>query len=186
MSVNFAYADRLGIGQKKVDHNFECTFEGEMLEKAGFTKELVEKIKKKISAKKYLGFKKFELPNNERLLLNIFYDSVKKKYIFPSSVVLKSKNKDTTEYFSYSYGAGNIFEYKSYFLKKDEIFLLQKHYKVDSVNAKKFDKLLKEMNVLPDNEFVIKLDELTKQYKNFVKSEYNNHHSFIPYICKVS
>ena len=36
--TSISYADRLGIGQKKVDFNLECNLDVEMLKKAGFLK----------------------------------------------------------------------------------------------------------------------------------------------------
>ena len=88
--TSISYADRLGIGQKKVDFNLECNLDVEMLKKAGFPQKLIENLKK-TSEKKYAGFKKFELPG-EQVLLSVLYSPVKKEYIFPSSTVLKLTN----------------------------------------------------------------------------------------------
>ena len=181
--TSISYADRLGIGQKKVDFNLECNLDVEMLKKAGFPQKLIENLKK-TSEKKYAGFKKFELPG-EQVLLSVLYSPVKKEYIFPSSTVLKLTNNGENDYLLFTYGGGMIFQSKISILEKNKYFLLQTNYEVDKSNIQKFDKLLNEMNKLPDNEFVVKLGELTTEYDEFVLKKKNNHTMALPYICNL-
>ena len=185
ISIDLANADRLGFNLKKVDFNFDCNLDTYMLKKVGYPENSVKSLKNSFGKKK-IGYKKFVLPENEELLLSIYYDKSDQIYSGPMSTVLFSYDENGQKvYTSYKHGGGMLFEYKISELDQGEMFLMYKDYRLDKTNHQRFDKKIDEAFKLPDDGFVINLKSLTKEYDEYAKKNPFKTNLTLPYICKV-
>ena len=184
ISIDLANADRLGFNLKKVDFNFDCNLDTYMLKKAGYPENSVKSLKNSFGKEK-IGYKKFVLPENEELLLSIYYDKSNQIYSGPMSTVLFSYDENGQKvYTSYDHGGGMLLEYKISELDQGEMFLMYKSYKLDKTNHQRFDKKIDEAFKLPDDGFVINLKSLTKEYDEYAKNSFKTNLT-LPYICKI-
>ena len=185
ISIDLANADRLGFNLKRVDFNFDCNLDTNMLKKAGYPENSVKSLKNSFEKEK-IGYKKFVLPENEELLLSIYYHKTRQIYSGPMSTVLFSYDENGQKvYTSYDHGGGMLFEYKISELDQGEMFLMHKSYRLDNTNHQRFDKKIDEAFKLPDDGLVINLKSLTKEYDEYAKKNPFKTNLTLPYICKV-
>ncbi len=183
-----AYADRLGIGEKRLDINFNCTVAGDFMLKAGFPIEAVESAKKTHNNVNF-GYKEYNHPEDDFILIHLNYNNNKNEYSFPDSIATrwKSEKKGIEFYYtSYLYGGGTLWEFENNYLGEEDFLLFKYSYKVDKKNIKKFDKKFDKLIKLPDDDFVKSLLLLTKDFYDYAKAHKGGHYFILPYNCKAS
>ena len=185
---NVGFADdpaRLGIGKKRLNLNFNCTFAEALMLKQGFPKKAVESLKK---YKEDFGYQEYNHPEYGTLLIKLKYDHNKNEYAFPDSiaVMVKSKIEGTTLIKSYYYGGETLFELENYHLGGQKFILYKYTYKVDKENKKKFDKKFDALINLPSDDFVKSLYILTTDFYEYAKKNQGKHYFYVPYNCRRS
>ena len=181
-------ADRLGIGEKKLDINFNCNVAEDIMLKSGFPTKAVESAKKTHNNVNF-GYKEYNHPEDDFILIHLNYDNKKNEYSFPDSIATrwKSEEKGIKFYYkSYLYGAGTLWEFENKYLGEEDFLLFKYSYKVDKKNIKKFDKKFDKLINLPDDDFVKSLLLLTKDFYDYAKKNKGKHYFYLPYNCKVS
>ena len=188
MWCNVGFADRLGIGEKKLDINFNCNVAEDIMLKSGFPTKAVESAKKTNNNYNF-GYKEYNHPDDDFILIHLDYNNNKNKYSFPDSIATRWKSKTTGVkfyYTSYIYGSGNLIELENKYLGGEDFVLFEYTYKVDKKNTKKFDKKFDKLINLPDDDFVKSLLLLTKDFYDYAKKNKGKHYFYLPYNCKVS
>jgi len=183
-----AYADRLGIGEKKLDINFNCNVAEDIMLKSGFPIEAVESAKKTNNNYNF-GYKEYNHPEDDFILIHLDYNNNENEYSFPDSIATRWKSEATGVkfyYISYLYGGGSLFEFENNYLGGEDFLLNKYTYKVDKKNIKKFDKKFDKLINLPDDDFVKSLLLLTKDFYDYAKKNKGKHYFYLPYNCKVS
>ena len=106
---NNVYADRLGISEKKLDINFNCNLAEDLMLKSGFPIKAVESVKKTNNNYNF-GYKEYNHPEDNLILIHLNYNNKKNEYSFPDSIATKWKSESTGVkfyYLSYLYGGGS-------------------------------------------------------------------------------
>ena len=146
---NISFADRLGISEKKLDINFNCTIAEDFMLKAGFPIEAIESAKKKHNNLNF-GYKEYNHPEDDFILIHLEYNNNKNEYSFPDSIATrwKSEKKSIKFYYtSYLYGSGFLIEYVNNYIGGEDFLLFKYSYKVDEKNTKKYLDLRKSIFV---------------------------------------
>ena len=182
------YADRLGISEKKLDINFNCNLAEDLMLKSGFPIKAVESVKKTNNNYNF-GYKEYNHPEDNLILIHLNYNNKKNQYSFPDSIATKWKSESTGVkfyYLSYLYGGGSLVEIENVYLGGEDFLLNKLTYKVDKKNIEKFDKKFDELNKLPDDGFVKSLKLLTKDFYDYATKNKGKHYFYLPYNCKAS
>jgi len=182
---NVGFADPLGIGEKRLDINFDCELNVDFLVKAGVPKDKAKSMAKNKPPK--FGYKEYNHPDDDFVLIHLNFNEG--EYSFPKSIATRWKSKSQGGkffYVSFIYGFERIFEYKNEYLGEEDFLLLKNLYKVDKKNARKFDKKYDKLTKLPDDDFVKSLALLTKDFYDYVKENKGKRIISLPYNCKAS
>ena len=178
----------MGIEAKKLDLNFDCEVAKDILANAGVPSESIKKMSKGNEYYKF-GYKEYNHPDDDFVLLHLDYSSEENKYLFPDSVATRWKSKIEGVkfyYISYAYGGGYLFEIINRYYGEENFVAFKYLFKVDKENSNKFDKKFTEANKLPDNGFVKSLLFLTKDFYDYAKKNKGKHLTALPYQCKPS
>ena len=161
-----SFADPLGIMQKKLDVNFDC----EIL-KSLYSEEVFERMPESLKYQKF-GYKEYNHPEDEEVLIHLNYNNDKNRYSFPDSIATRWKSNEEGvkhEYISYAFAGNYLTQYRNYYLGGEDIILVKNLYKVDKETAKKFDEKFSKANKLPDDGFVKGLSFLSKDFMDYAK-----------------
>jgi len=180
-----AYADPLGIGEKKLDINFDCKINKDSMLKEGYPIEFIENWDLKFKPPKF-GYKEYDHPDEGFMLIHL--DNINGKYSFPDSISIKSKSNVNKEYMytSFNFAPGYLSEYQNHHLLDGTFYLLYTLYKVDLKNSNHFDKKLDKLNTLPNDDFVKSLLSLTKDFQDYTKQNKDMRSSRTPYRCEAA
>jgi len=188
MWCNTSFANRLGIEAKKLDMNFDCELAKDVLANSGVPNESIETMPESLRNYKF-GYKEYNHPDDDLVLLHLDYSNRENKYLFPDSVATRWKSEELGVkfyYISYVYGAGYLFEIINRYYGEEEFFVSKNSYKVDKENSNKFDKKFTEANKLPDDGFVKSLAFLTKDFYDYAEKNKGKRSLSLPYHCKPS
>ena len=161
-----SFADPLGIMQKKLDVNFDCE-----IIKSVYPEEVFERMPESLKYTKF-GFKEYNHPEDDFMLIHLDYNNDKNRYVFPASIATRWKSNEEGvkhEYISYAFAGNYLTQYRNYYLGGEDIILVKNLYKVDKETAKKFDEKFSEANKLPDDGFVKGLLFLSKDFMDYAK-----------------
>ena len=184
---NVGFANRLGIEAKKLDINFDCELAKDILADAGVPSESIKKTSERQGIYKF-GYKKYNRPDADLVLLHLDYSREENKYFLPDSVASKWKSEEKgVKYYlkSYVYGGGYLAEIINKYYGEEKYVVFHYLFKVDKENSNKFDKKLTEMIRLPDDAFVTALILLTHDYYDYALKNKGKHLFIaVPYHCK--
>ena len=163
---NAGFADPLGIMQKKLDVNFDCE-----IIKSVYPEEVFERIPESLKYKKF-GFKEYNHPEDDFMLIHLNYDNDKNYYAFPDSIATRwPSNEEGVEfyYMSYAFGVNRLIQYRTLYHGGEKFTLVSDLYKLDKKTSEKFNLKFSKANKLPDDGFVKVLLFLTKDFMDYAK-----------------